>query len=161
MTAPRKGAKKTGQAAKGFQPTEDMRVIVSAAAQAGVPAKRIAKLIYNPKTGNPIGLETLYNHFKPELEDKGAAVTTIAVGTLVKSMMAGGREGNSAAMFWLKTQAGFHERLQIEAVEGLDKLDDDDAARVANAVLASAAQNESARDKLRTATIDDEPAGTA
>lgn len=151
----------TGAAAQGFEPTEDQRLLVSCLAIVPIQPKNICRFIINPKTEKPVGLETLYNHFAEELSDGGAATASLCMSALTRNMRAGGQPANTAAIFVLKTRFGFRERIELENIDGLDSMNDADAARVAQAVLDSNQQNEQARESLRTATIDDEPAGTA
>ena len=84
-----------------LNPTDEQRRLVKSMAAMGIPQDEIARKldIRSPKT--------LREHFRDEL-DRGARMpTTTSRSALYKQAMNG---NTSAAIFWLKTRAGWRER---------------------------------------------------
>mgnify|MGYP001342903423 FL=1 len=53
---------------KSFNPTDEQRQMVEAMCGYGIPVDEIAKVVVNPNTGASVCKQTMYNHFKGELE---------------------------------------------------------------------------------------------
>lgn len=159
-TAAKPGGVKTR---KRFVPTSDQRELVAVGVDKGMIAEKIRGFIINPQTGRPLGREAFFRHFKEELEGANMAMIANALGVLRRAMKYGGREGVTAAIFVMKTRAGWSEKqiLELTKDEPLEKLTPADQARVLQNAITSAEQNEESRKLLSAPTIDDEPAGHA
>ena len=109
-------AKRKGQPA--FKPTAEQRKNVEAMTGFGVLHDQIVTLVTNPNSGNPITPKTLRKHFKRELERGKTKMISLLAGRLFSMAMsvkiAGGRASVASAIFLLKTQGGFSERIGIE-----------------------------------------------
>ena len=88
------------------EPTDRQRAEAEAYAAVGVPHHDIAALL-------GMSTHTLLKHYKTELTI-GKAKANAKVG---KSLFQQATEGNtSAAIFWMKAQAGWREKQEIEQV---------------------------------------------
>lgn len=96
--------------------TDQERMLVKYMAVAGVPHERIAKSIKT--TG-----ETLRKHFRDELDLGIDQIKALAVGKLVENIKAG---KTAEILFFLKTQCGWRETVEVEhsgSVEYVDRPD--------------------------------------
>lgn len=90
-------------------PTEQMRKEVSAYAAVGVPHHDIAKLI-------GIDTKTMLKYYRDELDTGKTRANAKVAGSLYKQAL----EGNTAAaIFWMKAQAGWSEKVQVSGDAGL------------------------------------------
>lgn len=84
-------------------PTDKDRASVEAMAGYGIPHDDIARVLR-------IAPKTLRVHYRDEL-DRGAAVANVAVAqSLYQKALGPGKEGVTAAIFWLKCRAGWREK---------------------------------------------------
>jgi len=91
-------------ARKSHDPTDVQRREVSAYAAVGTPHHSIAKLV-------GLSIKTLLKHYRDEL-DTGKARANAQVGKTLFQQAIGGN--TTAAIFWMKAQAGWTDRLQID-----------------------------------------------
>lgn len=91
-------------ARKSHDPTDIQRREVSAYAAVGTPHHSIAKLV-------GLSIKTLLKHYRDEL-DTGKARANAQVGKTLFQQAIGGN--TTAAIFWMKAQAGWTDRLQID-----------------------------------------------
>ena len=105
-----KPKKKSGR--QPFEPTPEQRKLVASMVAYGINRELIAKVLGITKM-------TLYVHFRPELEtSKAKAITTVANKLYQEAM-----DGNmTAAIFFLKTQAGWSDKINIDHTSGGDKI---------------------------------------
>ncbi len=86
------------------QPTADTRRLVEQHAAVGTPREQIAKLL-------KIAPHTLKRHYGVELELGLAQANAVVASTL----FAAAKRGNiTAAIFWMKTRAGWRETTKLE-----------------------------------------------
>ncbi len=97
---------------KRFDPTPDQRKVVRAAAQIGLPRDRIALLVINPHSNNPISERTLQYKFKDELRAGSAAADFKVLKTLVE--MASSGDSVAATIFYAKCRLGWREQIDVE-----------------------------------------------
>ncbi|GLK86674.1 hypothetical protein [Ancylobacter defluvii] len=91
-----------------FKPTDENRKMVEAMAAYGVREDEIADIM-------DIDPKTLRKHFRREL-DLGHIKANVKVAeSLYQTAIKGGREGVTAAIFWLKTRAGWSEYMSPPA----------------------------------------------
>lgn len=89
-----------------FEPTEEQRRLVRALAGFGITHEDIGKQVgCEPKT--------LRKHFREEL-DRGAVEATAKVAQSLFQMATTGKNV-AAAIFWMKAQGGWQERLSVQA----------------------------------------------
>jgi hypothetical protein len=140
-----------------FTPTDEQRNIVELHAAFGTPQPDICALIKNPATGRPIDLKTLRLRFREEL-DQGEVRANAKVAQSLFRMAVGANatfdaKGNQlrdeqkpdkgAAIFWLKSRAGWreaptqHNHTGAIGTYDLAKLSDDELERV-EGILAKA-----------------------
>lgn len=95
------------------KPNAKLRNAVEALACVGATHDRIAKYIGIDKV-------TMYKYYRKELDLGKDSMHAKAMGTLSTAIDEGGKTGVTAAMFWLKTQAGFREtnRKEISGPDG-------------------------------------------
>ena len=84
-----------------FVPTERDRTFVRMATAAGITQEDMLKCIINPRTENPISLETLLKHFRRELDSSFEEANAKVVASLFKSATSG---DTTAAIWWTKTR---------------------------------------------------------
>jgi len=107
---------------KKFVPTVEQRGNVEAMIGFGITEAEVCRLIKNPETGNPIDEKTLRLYFAEEIA-AGRPKANIAVA---QSLFAEATKGDdararvTAAIFWLKTRAGWKEtdRVELTGKEG-------------------------------------------
>jgi hypothetical protein len=92
------------------EPTAEARGIVQALAQFGVPQPQIAAKI-------GVGEKTLRKYYATELND-GATAANLAVAQRLYDVATKGtgKEAVTAAIFWLKTRAGWRETINVNDV---------------------------------------------
>lgn len=104
-----------GGGRKKFKPDEKQRLTVSVMAACGMPHAEIARQIINPDTGLPISEPTLRSAFREDLDvGKERANALVAQSLFKKATQGTGAGAVTAAIFWLKTQAGWKEQQQVE-----------------------------------------------
>jgi hypothetical protein len=86
----------------GHQPTDTTRKQVEALTAYGIGEADIAEVL-------AVELKVLRKHYRPELENGRARANLRVAESLYRTAIKGGREGTSAAIFWLKTRAGWSE----------------------------------------------------
>ena len=85
-----------------FKPTGTQRQMVEAMAACGIKESDIAVVVgITPKT--------LRRHFRSELDTGHIKATAKVAGNLFRIATGNGREAVTAAIFWLKTRAGWRE----------------------------------------------------
>jgi hypothetical protein len=90
-----------------FEPTETQRALVSELPACGVRQEIIAKRIgIDPKT--------LRKGFRKELREGKADASAIVAESLFRKATGDGKSAVVAAIFWLKTQAGWKETSALE-----------------------------------------------
>ena len=95
-------AKKGKAGRPAFKPTEEQRATVRAMAAYGVPEDDIAKVI---GTSGP----TLRKHFRHELDTAHAEANAKVAQSLYNKATGDGPNAVTAAIFWLKTRAGWKD----------------------------------------------------
>jgi len=104
MTIPAKRGRKP------FEPTEKDRELVQQLVAFGTPQEQICTLIKGAN-GRPISKPTLLRHFRTEL-DQGAVVANVKVAQNLYRIATGNGGGAvTAAIFWLKTRAGWRDNV--------------------------------------------------
>ncbi|MGC9239873.1 MAG: hypothetical protein ACP5D5_09440 [Acidithiobacillus sp.] len=103
-----------------FHPTEEQRKMVEMLSAMGVKHEDICKLILG-STGNPIDDKTLRKHFREELDTAAVKANQKVAAALFRKATDpdGGSSSVTAAIFWLKTRAGWKETAGLE-VSGPD-----------------------------------------
>ena len=94
-----------------YEPTEKDRAAVQMMAAYGIPQPDIAAVVGCDE-------KTLRKHFRQELDTAAAKANARVAERLYKTALSDGREGVTAAIFWLKTRAGWRETNRVE-VTGL------------------------------------------
>lgn len=105
---------KRGRGRPVFVPTKDQRTQVKIQAGCGMPHEMIAAQIMNPATLAPIDDKTLRKAFRAELDGGKAAANGLVAQSLFKKATGSGPQSVTAAIFWLKAQAGWKDRTHIE-----------------------------------------------
>jgi transposase-like protein len=98
-------------------PTEAQRQLVQLHATIGTPQKEIARII-------GIDDKTLSKHYREEL-DLAMAKANAAIGGALFNKAKGG--DTAAMIFWMKTRAGWREKLEVEQTNFNVNIKDDDA----------------------------------
>jgi hypothetical protein len=97
-----------------YKPTPDARAQVLTMAGLGIPHEDIALIL-------DIDAKTLRLYYRTEL-DKGMATANMRVaGNLFRIATGSGREAVQAAIFWMKTRAGWSEYAPAPSREPLGK----------------------------------------
>ena len=96
----------------GFAPTPEDRARVQTLAGLGTPQEQIALMVIHPATRLPISVATLKSGFSRELE-QGPVISNSRVAQALFKRAADGAS-DTAAIFWLKTRAGWRERSVVE-----------------------------------------------
>lgn len=98
-----------------FRPTLEQRELVRTLAGVGTRAPDICLLIKDA-AGKPIGEKTLRKYFRAELDEGTVQATAKVARTLfgIATQQGGGSSTVTAAIFWLKTRAGWKETQQVE-----------------------------------------------
>lgn len=92
---------------RSHQPTEQTRKQVKALAAFGIPQIDICKVI-------GISKPTLEKHYREELDTGAVEATAKVAQNLYNKATGEGREAVTAAIFWLKTRAGWKETMSHE-----------------------------------------------
>jgi len=87
-----------------FEPSASQRQMVEAMAGCGIPETDIATVI-------DIAPKTLRKHFRTELDTGHIKANAKVAGNLFRIATGSGREAVTAAIFWLKTRAGWYDPL--------------------------------------------------
>ena len=90
-----------------FEPTDEQRKQVEAMAGFGIPQVDIAKVI-------GISKPTLEKYFREELDVGSVKATAKVAQSLFKKATSDGSQSVTAAIFWLKTRAGWKETQAVE-----------------------------------------------
>lgn len=101
-----------------FEPSLDQRQTVRVMVACGIPQPSICAAIVNPESGAPIDPKTLRRAFRAEIKDAKATANGLVAQSLFSKATGNGTQSVTAAIFWLKTQAGWRE------AEGPDVSDD-------------------------------------
>lgn len=114
--------KKRGPGKPPFEPTETQRYSVGLMAAIGIPQTAISEAL-------EISEPTLRKYFKQELQTGRTRTITKVADSLVRQALAG---NITAAIFYLKTQAGWKET-QVHEHKHYDyeNMDDDELAEIA------------------------------
>ena len=98
-----------------FQPTAEQRELVRTLTGVGTRAGDVCLLIKGP-SGNPIDEKTLRKYFRAELDEGGVQATAKVARTLYgfATDPNGGSSSVTAAIFWMKTRAGWRETQSME-----------------------------------------------
>lgn len=99
---------------KPFEPTEKQRITVAAMAACGMPQDMICSKVKNPQTGRPVDTKTLRAAFRSELKEAKSLANAMVAQNLFQHAMGQGREAVTAAIFWMKCQAGWKEAQKVE-----------------------------------------------
>ncbi len=121
-----------------YEPTDQNRKQVSAMAAYGIPQMDICNVL-------GISINTLTKYYRHELDTGGAIATAKVAENLYKKATGDGSQSVTAAIFWLKTRAGWKETQTIE-----HKHDDSSAldrinSRLDSIAAAAAAQEDPKR----------------
>lgn len=94
-----------------FKPTPEQRELVRMLSGIGTRARDVCLLIKSPRTGKPIDEKTLRKCFREELDEGGIQANAKVGRTLYQFATdpKGGSSAVTAAIFWLKTRAGWKE----------------------------------------------------
>lgn len=106
------------------EPTDDSREYVGRMVAIGIDQESIAAIL-------EIDAKTLRKHYRHEL-DHGKAIANAKVGTSLFQKATGG--DTTAAIFWMKTRAGWRETQNVNQTNvdiDLSTLDDDELDRIA------------------------------
>src|SRR5690349_9012956 len=95
-------------------PTKEQSITVAVMVACGVPQTEIVRQLPNPQTGQPIDLKTLRKAFRRELDEGKRVANAMVARSLFKKATGDGPQSVAAAIFWLKTQAGWKETERIE-----------------------------------------------
>lgn len=102
-----------------FTPTDEQRLTVSIMAACGMPHELICERIINPQTGARLAAMTLRKAFRKELDDGTASANAMVAQALFKKATGNTPQAVTAAIFWLKTRAGWKET-QVNEHTGKD-----------------------------------------
>lgn len=95
------------------KPTDATRKQVEAMCGYGVPQEDIARVL-------SISTPTLVKHYREEVDTGATKATAKVAESLFRKATGDGQGAVAAAIFWMKTRAGWRETTRIEH-EGLDK----------------------------------------
>lgn len=98
-----------------FVPTPEQRGVVAVMAATHIPAPHIATLIINPESGKHISKTTLFKHFPNELAEGHMKVRAFVINKLFRLIQ---NDEPSAIYFYLKTQCGWRERMEVSGPDG-------------------------------------------
>jgi hypothetical protein len=88
------------------EPTPQLRSQVESMCGFGIPADDIARSI-------GIGPDTLRKYYREELDNGTTKANTAVAQSLYKKALGDGTSAVTAAIFWLKTRAGWKETLNL------------------------------------------------
>lgn len=92
-----------------FAPTDAQRTTVRVMAACGAPHEAICQAVINDQTGRPIDTKTLRLAFRSELDDGKATANAMVAQSLFKRAIGSGPQSVTAAIFWMKAQAGWRD----------------------------------------------------
>jgi hypothetical protein len=92
-----------------FLATEEQRTQVELLSRYGVAHDDICSVIVNPQTGAPIDTKTLRLNFRAELDRGQVQANAKVAESLFRKATGDGQGSVIAAIFWLKTRAGWRE----------------------------------------------------
>lgn len=92
-----------------FTPTDEQRLTVGIMAACGMPHELICERILNPQTGARIDPKTLRRAFRKELDEGTSSANAMVAQALFKKATGNTPQSVTAAIFWLKTRAGWKE----------------------------------------------------
>jgi hypothetical protein len=104
---------------KPFQATKEQRNMVQAMTGYGVPQEDICRVIINPTSGKPIDEKTLRRVFRTEIDTGTVIANSKVAESLYNKALGTGQGAVTAAIFWLKTRAGWKE-VQVMEHTGKD-----------------------------------------
>lgn len=104
---------------KPFTPTKEQRNMVQAMTGYGIPQEDICLVIHNPITGKPIDGKTLRRAFRTEINTGTVIANSKVAESLYNKALGTGQGAVTAAIFWLKTRAGWKE-VQVMEHTGKD-----------------------------------------
>lgn len=90
-----------------FTPTKEQRLLVQVMTAAGFPQAQIAEQV-------GIDAKTLRKNFRVEIKTGKVSANAIVARSLFKKATGDGPQSVAAAIFWLKTQAGWKETTVTE-----------------------------------------------
>lgn len=93
-------------------PTKEQSIAVAVMAACGVPQAEIARQLA-VQGGRVMDLKTLRKAFRRELDDGKRTANSLVARSLFKKATGDGAQSVTAAIFWLKTQAGWKEPIVI------------------------------------------------
>jgi len=102
----KRGGPQPGSGRPAFKPTDEERAQVKKLAGFGLPHDMIRHLVRDG-----IALETLYAHFRPELDSGKAETSSQITGRLFAKAMAG---DTASLIWWTKTQLRWSETQKVE-----------------------------------------------
>ena len=103
-----------------FIPTKEQVLTVRVMTACGMPQEVICQQIINPENGKPIDSKTLRKVFREELDGGKSVANALVAQSLFKKATSGTGQGAvTAAIFWLKTQAGWKETQKVEHSGGV------------------------------------------
>ncbi len=105
---------------KPFVPTDEDRKLVLSLAGFGAPHEYIAERVHNPQTGKALGVVSLRKYFRKELDSGKDQANTLVAQSLFRHATGSGKGAVTAAIFWMKTQAGWKEPPQGVELTGKD-----------------------------------------
>jgi len=99
-----------------FLPTPEDRARVETMAAMGIPHDQIALLVIHPGSAAPINTKTLLEHFRRELMDGVTKVNSKVAQSLYEQATGtnGAVRSTAAAIFWLRSRAGWKETQHVE-----------------------------------------------
>ena len=92
---------------KAHEPTDQTRKTVEAMTAYGIPQAEIARVI-------GVSIVTMRKYYRDEIDTAAAKANARVAERLYKTAISDGREGVTAAIFWLKTRAGWRETNRTE-----------------------------------------------
>lgn len=110
------GKKKRGGGMPRFEPTRQDREQVLLMVGYGLTHEEIATLIKNPRTGEPISVNTLKRTMSAELRDGLAFIKTRVIGNLVKRACSDHPSAVGAAIWLTKARFGWKSTDRYEHV---------------------------------------------
>ena len=75
----------------------------------GVPQPAICQAVINDTTGKPVDAKTLRKVFREELNDGKQTANGLVAQSLFKKATGTGPQSVTAAIFWMKAQAGWRD----------------------------------------------------
>lgn len=101
-------------ARQAFAPTHEQRQLVEQLAAFGIPQEDICTLVVHPHDGKAISQPTLRKHFAKELKSGGLKANVKVAQNLYRIACGADKGAVAAAIFWLKTRAGWKEVNKVE-----------------------------------------------